>query len=214
MKQIAWTFVIWSLLFQCLNEAAASPMAELSLQSQPGDQVGQGQTKDLIYTPTNSQFFSAQILPFLNVGGQPAFLRFLMGTSTGDLTTNTSSSLDFATNQLNIPMQSGHFADAERASFASPGHPGLDVSFQSSGCNTVTGNFTVNTVSFFRDSNNEQQIGSFDANFEQHCDGATPALFGRFVYQVASVPEPSSWFLVGSCLTVLTAVAWRQRHRK
>ena len=30
----------------------------------------------------------------------------------------------------------------------------------------------------------------------------------------STVPEPSSWFLVGSCLTVLTAVAWRQRHRK
>src|SRR5215469_6981470 len=28
------------------------------------------------------------------------------------------------------------------------------------------------------------------------------------------VPEPASLLLVGSCLTVLTAVAWRQRQRK
>ena len=30
----------------------------------------------------------------------------------------------------------------------------------------------------------------------------------------STVPEPSSWLLVGSCLTVLTGVAWRQLRRK
>ena len=30
----------------------------------------------------------------------------------------------------------------------------------------------------------------------------------------STIPEPSSWLLVGSCLTVLTGVAWRRLRRK
>lgn len=84
-----------------------------------------------------------------------------------------------------------------RAPFAAAGHPGLDVSFQNRGSNTLTGNFTVNSVSFFLDSSNVEQIGSLDVNFEQHSEGATPALFGRLVYSAASVPEPATLALLG-----------------
>jgi hypothetical protein len=62
-------------------------MAELTLQSQPGDFIGQGQNEDIIYTPSNSTFFSADILTGLDVSGQPADLRFAFGTVTGSNST-------------------------------------------------------------------------------------------------------------------------------
>ena len=187
-------------------------MAELTLQSQPGDFIGQGQTKDIIYTPTNSDFFSAQILTGLDVSGQPAFLQFLFGTVTGSNSTNTFSTLAFATNQLNLLFQPGIYTNAQRAAFATAGHPGLDVTFQNRGSNTLTGSFTVNSVSFFLDSSNVEQIGSLDVSFEQHSEGATPALFGRLVYSAASVSEPTTLALLGLSLAGLATVRRRKLH--
>jgi hypothetical protein len=112
---------------------------------------------------------------------------------------NTFALLFFGTDQLGIPIQPGIYGlpgnTAQRADFAQPGHPGLDVSFQNRGSNTLTGNFTITNVSFFTDGLGNQQVGSFAASFEQHSEGATPALFGQFNF--TAVPEPSTLALVG-----------------
>ncbi len=54
-------------------------------------------------------------------------------------------------------------------------HPGLDVSGDGSGCNTLTGKFDVDEISFWSTGD----LKTFQATFEQHCSGAIPALFGR-----------------------------------
>jgi len=54
-------------------------------------------------------------------------------------------------------------------------HPGLDVSGDGSGCNTLTGKFDVDELSFWPTGD----LKIFQATFEQHCSGAIPALFGR-----------------------------------
>jgi hypothetical protein len=176
------------------GRAEATPVAHLTLQSQPGDFIGQGGTFDITYTPINSAFFFVQAGQ--NIGpppGVPTVVSFVLGTVTSG-SDNTFTALSFGTNELGIPIQPGFYPNAEREPFASPGHPGLDVSFQNRGCNTLTGSFTVNHVSF----SNPTTIQTFDATFQQHCEGAEPALFGSFTFDAAPalIPEPPTLLLL------------------
>jgi hypothetical protein len=176
-------------------------VAHLTLQSQPGDFIGQGGTYDITYTPANSQFFSAQVEKTIGSPPMPSFLDFALGTVTSG-SDNTFATLDFATDQLGIPIQPGFYPDAQRASFASAGHPGLDVSFQNRGSNTLTGNFTVTNATF----SSTNAIETFAVTFEQHSEGARPALFGTFTYD--AVPEPSTLGLIACGAALLV----RRRH--
>jgi hypothetical protein len=191
--------------------ASAIPIAHLMLQSQPGDPIGGGGTFGITYTPQNSQFFVA--LAFFSIGpppGVPTFTEFLLGTVRSG-SDNTFTTLNFGTDKLGIPLQPGFYPNAERAAVASPGHPGLDVTFRNLGCNLLTGSFTLDHVTFSGTST----IQTFGATFEQHCEGFTPALFGTFTYDASSsVPDPSSLLLLVSGLGVLWGVAWKRRRRK
>lgn len=182
-------------LVVCLSvctAAQADPIAHLVLPSEPGDYVGGGLNWDVSYTPAGSLLFSAHVQRQLP-SSAPTFLQFTFITFGG----SDNARLSFATDQLGIPIQPGFYSDAQRASFAGPGHPGLDVSFGTNGCDVVTGSFTVSDVSFLAGN----VINTFSANFEQHCEGAAPALFGSFAYSAsgvlpATVPEPSTLALL------------------
>ena len=67
-----------------------------------------------------------------------------------------------------------------------PGQPGLTVSGQARGCNTLTGQFTVYEADFA--SNGE--VRRFAADFAQHCEGAGAALYGTVRYH-SSLPPPT-----------------------
>lgn len=193
--------------------AARADIAHLTLQSQPGDFIGQGHDFDLTYTTPGTQTVIAEIRRSLP-GGAPAELLFTLDQNVRGA--NTFAQLFFGTDQLGIPFQAGVYGlpgdTAQRADFAQPGHAGLDVTFQNRGSNTLTGNFTVNSVSFFTDAGNVLRIGSLDVTFEQHYAGGTPALFGHFVFQSsAAVPEPTSFALLG--LGLMGTLAIRRKTR-
>jgi hypothetical protein len=190
-----------------LAEECRAGSAHLVLHSQPGDFIGQGQDWDVTYTSSEA---SAQIRKSLP-SGSPAELLFVLDNGTSiPPTSNTFALLFFGTDQLGIPIQPGVYGlpgnTAQRADFAQPGHPGLDVSFQNRGSNTLTGNFTITDVTFFTDSTGALQVGGFAATFEQHSEGAAPALFGSFTYGTV-VPEPSGLFLLGLGVAAVTGVS-------
>jgi hypothetical protein len=163
---------------------ARGATAHLVLDSQLGDYVGQGQHWDILY---NTSAVPAATVDAHFFQGKRNFLVWTLNAHTAQ---DTYAGLAFATDQLGIPIQPGHYTGAQRAPFAQPGHPGLDITFQHRGCNTLTGEFTIYEVTLSPD---QQTILSFSASFEQHCDGATPALFGTFTY---TLPEPSSGLLL------------------
>ena len=178
---------------------AAAQIAHLTLQSQPGEFIGLGQNYDLTYTLGNSSILAVirRTLP----SGEPAELFFTLSGGQNI----PFSRLFFGTDAVGIPIQPGVYPNAQRADFSQPGHPGLDVSLENRGCNTLVGSFTISQVSFGADNS----IQSFAANFEQHCESQIPALFGTFTY--AAVPEPSALCLF-ACVAVFGVLARNKRQ--
>ena len=73
------------------------------------------------------------------------------------------------------------YTGATRFPFNSSSQPGMDVSGNGRGSNTLTGNFTVLQAEY----SNAGTLTRFSVQFEQHSEGKTPALRGtlRFNFQ-------------------------------
>lgn len=95
-----------------------------------------------------------------------------------DPSQGTDWSLDFGSTQLGVPLTPQVYDDAERDSFASPGHPGIDIGGDGRGCNTDTGRFQVEDLKV-----TGGKVTAFTATFEQHCEGASATLRGCVHFQ-------------------------------
>jgi hypothetical protein len=141
---------------------------------------------------------------------------FTLGQVTGG-SDNTFAILDFGTNQLGVPLTPGTFYDnAQREAFAQPGHPGLDVSFQNRGSNTLTGNFFIKDLTYTTNPvTGALQLLTFGATFEQHSEGLAPALFGEIQFNepLTTVPEPASLALSGLGTLGLLGWGWLRGKR-
>jgi hypothetical protein len=81
----------------------------------------------------------------------------------------------FSSRQLGHPLAVGRYDNAMRFPFESSGHPGLDISGNGRGCNTETGWFEIESISGGPANSGFTEL---TATFEQHCEGAAPALRG------------------------------------
>jgi hypothetical protein len=128
--------------------------------SDPGDYIGAGQ--EVIYTGAEATF-----------GGNDTFGN---GVSLSVITPGFEHwwFLEFA--PVTGPIQPGVYEQAQRWPFQATGHPGLSVSGEGRGCNTLTGTFKVLEV--VRDPATDV-LQSFAVDYEQHCEGFTAAMYGQ-----------------------------------
>jgi hypothetical protein len=168
----------WMLLIVLLLAGPApAGTTVLDLESQPGDYIGGGQR----YT------FNA------------ASVSFSVSAEAKGISVSTGSIGSGWTIDLLPPaggkLQDGVYEGAQRAAFHAPGVAGMEIDSPGKGCNTVSGRFELFDVQADRSGT----IVSFKLQFEQHCGGAAPALFGQMLYN-ASGPNPTSVSVAGASL--------------
>ena len=81
-------------------------------------------------------------------------------------------------------LEPGTYTGATRYPF-NDDTPGLNVSGDGRGCNTLTGTFTVEEISF----GPQGYVEDFEATYEQHCEGGQPAARGRVEIHNPTAPE-------------------------
>jgi hypothetical protein len=149
--------------------AATAQSASLTMTSDQGDFIGDG--RQYSYDTSAGDVFGSS--------GTRQTVNIDLRAANGDWWY-----LDFAApaGQALVPMT---YDSATRYLFQGPGAPGLSVAGNGRGCNTLTGSFTVTEVTFDPFGNLER----FAADFEQHCEGAQPALRGHV--QLVNPPAPA-----------------------
>jgi hypothetical protein len=141
----------------------------INLDSDPGDYIGQGlsysYTDDTAVIQYSRNYDNGITINIHNLPNEPS---------------------DWWTLNLAAPndeeIQPGVYEGAERFPFQNPNNPGLSFSGNGRGCNTLTGRFEVQEVSYDGSGN----VLSLIADFEQHCEGGTPALWGSINYTSAT----------------------------
>jgi hypothetical protein len=160
--------------------AHAQPVAtgSLSFSGNPGDYISQGK----------SYSYSTSKGDALDVSSSVGRVSVSVKAYNGDWWT-----LDFdapGTPDRPVPGKSaalapGTYTDAHRYPFNGNG-PGLDLSGDGRGCNELTGSFTVINAVF----GPQGQVQTFDARFEQHCEGGNPAARGEI--HISNLPPPAA----------------------
>jgi hypothetical protein len=146
------------------------------LQSDQGDYVGQGKT--YLYTPDNATITLAGSgnLILINIHG------------------DTDWSGSFKASDSSSQFMLGTYSGLQRYLFHDSTVGGLDWGGDGRGCNTLLGSMVIDKISYVY-----QTISAVDLHFEQHCEGATPALRGEihWVGDPATLPigatPPGEW---------------------
>jgi hypothetical protein len=95
---------------------------------------------------------------------------------------------DFAPSQGDIFAPNSTWTGAQRTPFRGAS-AGVDVNGDSRGCNTVIGQLHVIDATYAPDGT----MKTFGVTFDQHCEGAQPALHGEFDWRLGDKTPPAPW---------------------
>jgi hypothetical protein len=154
-----------------LEGFAFGGVTRVDMTSDPGDYIGQG--RPWHYTFANG---------WIGAGGSRQYAGFGV---VGDDSTDWSASFVPAAGDILAP---GRYPNATRYPFNGTG-PGMSITGNGRGCNTLTGEFTVDSIAFWHDD----RIRSASITFEQHCEGMTPALRGTFSFRAGDTTQLPPW---------------------
>ena len=76
-------------------------------------------------------------------------------------------------------LSTGLYTGAERSAFREAGRPGIDISGDGRGCNTITGQFDIKDMAVV-----DGKIVRLWLTYQQHCEGGIDALFGEVRYRI------------------------------
>lgn len=144
-------------LWQPASGATPSSGNYIYLKSDSGDYIGQGQT--YTYTPADATITVSA------TGNRLSTIISVNGNQWRG---------DFKTMNFLSQLQPGYYGNLQRDPFNNPTRGGLDWYGFGRGCNTLTGWFVVDNVTY-----NGGTLQAIDLRFEQHCEGRTPALRGQ-----------------------------------
>jgi hypothetical protein len=135
----------------------------LSFTSDPGDYIGQSESHRyaLVDGSWRAQFDTSDGTGHINVYLSPPSGSWWWAL---DLAAPPGKSLSVGT-----------YEAARRWPFNGPTQPGLGFYGSGRGCNTLTGRFVVLALTLEPDNT----VDLLHATFEQHCEGASPALTGE-----------------------------------
>ena len=139
----------------------------LQLQSDAGDYIGVGRT--YTYTQANAVITVTANAAHLSIGIRGDEWWF------GDFQGPSAASR----------LEPGPYVDLQRYPFDDPAKGGLSWSGEGRGCNTLSGGFTVDSVTYVGDA-----LTAIDLSFEQHCEGATAALHGTIHWRADDTTTP------------------------
>ena len=166
-----------------LQAFAYGGTTKFTLVSDPGDFVGGGGRAE--YTTAHVVIWPLWTLDHVRV-----FIDGLPGVS------GNSFHAEFASAR-GEPFTPGTYAGATRWPFHEPG-PGLSVTGGGRGCNRLTGQFTVKEIAF----DAHGRIARFGASYEQHCEGAVPALRGEVNFRHGDATPPAPWMRPGPITSI------------
>lgn len=146
-------------------------------ESQSGDYIGGGER----WTVTNEHGTFFAIPTDRNSDGAPDSVRISFDNTSGD---DVGLWWDWTfTAPAGENLAPGSYDNAERDPFQEPENPGIDVSGDGRGCNTIAGDFIIEEIAWDclvdAAGGSTLHITRFVANFEQHCERGDSALFGE-----------------------------------
>jgi hypothetical protein len=135
--------------------------------------------------------FSGDAGDYISQGRTWSYIEGVQGTASSDqrvvsisVWTDTWWNLEFAAPQ-GAQLLPGVYESATRYPFNDAHEPGLSLSGDGRGCNTLTGRFEVHEAVYGPFG----YLVKFHASFEQHCEGGPTAAYGEVVINNPPPPE-------------------------